>query len=168
MHILTPARTHGCTEPCTDRRTDGRYGICACANIHMLKHVCEHTNIEVRSKKLEVRSKKLEVRNKETPGPTHVPVRMHDRVRMHTRSHTLARTYVHAEVNTNEYACKRTCARLHVRLLSDLGTSGLGCLYAHSHTRTHARMHRAMHRQTYGRTVWYLRMRKHTHAQACM
>ena len=141
MHILTPARTHGCTEPCTDRRTDGRYGICACANIHMLKHVCE---------------------------PTHVPVRMHDRVRMHTRTHTLARTYVHAEVNTNEYACKRTCARLHVRLLSDLGTSGLGCLYAHSHTRTHARMHRAMHRQTYGRTVWYLRMRKHTHAQACM
>ena len=93
---------------------------------------------------------------------------MHDRVIMHTRTHTLARTYVHAEVNTNEYACKRTCARLHVRLLSDLGTSGLGCLYAHSHTRTHARMHRAMHRQTYGRTVWYLRMRKHTHAQACM
>ena len=129
IHILTPARTHGCTEPCTDRRTDGRYGICACANIHMLKHVCE---------------------------------------RMHTRTHTLARRYVHAEVNTNEYACKRTCARLQVRLLSDLGTSGLGCLYAHSHTRTHARMHRAMHRQTYGRTVWYLRMRKHTHAQACM
>ena len=79
-----------------------------------------------------------------------------------------ARASVHAEVNTNEYACKRTCARLHVRLLSDLGTSGLGCLYAHSHTRTHARLHRAMHRQTYGRTVWYLRMRKHTHAQACM
>ena len=76
---------------------------------------------------------------------------MHDRVRMHTRTHTLARTYVHAEVNTNEYACKRTCARLHVRLLSDLGTSGLGCLYAHSHT-PHARTDAQSHAQTDVRT----------------
>ena len=41
VHTLTLAQT--------DVRMDGRYGVCACLHIHRLKHLCQHTNMEVRS-----------------------------------------------------------------------------------------------------------------------
>ena len=66
LFIHTYTETSLCsTDPSIDRRTDGRYGVCTREHIYRLKHLCQHTNMEVRSKNFKVRNKKLEVRDTE-------------------------------------------------------------------------------------------------------
>ena len=60
LFIHTYTETSMCsTDPSIDRRTDGRYGVCTREHIYRLKHLCQHTNMEVRNKNLTVRNKKL-------------------------------------------------------------------------------------------------------------
>ena len=72
-----------------DRQTD--MGVCTPVRTHARMHMYQHTNIEVRSKKLKVRSKKLEVRSKKLEIRKFTDCHIYMHVHTHTYTHTQTR-----------------------------------------------------------------------------